>query len=74
MPEKLYRITEAARILNCSADVLRWYEVSGKIAYRRELGMRVLTSDDIALLRRHRAEAAARRAKKKASDAAPAQA
>jgi DNA-binding transcriptional MerR regulator len=66
VPEKLYRLTEAAQAIGCSVDVLRWYEESGKIAYRRELGMRVLTLDDISLLRRYRAEAAARRAKKKA--------
>jgi hypothetical protein len=61
VPERLYRLTEAAKILNCSVDLLKWYEVTGKMTFRRELGMRVLTADDLAVIRARRAAAPSRR-------------
>ena len=55
MPEKLYRLTEAAQLLGISVDALRWYEARGQMTFRRELGMRVLTADDLAVIRARRA-------------------
>ncbi len=55
MAKTVYRLSEAARVLNCSVDSLKRYEQRGLIAYRRLLGQRVLTADDIATLRTHRA-------------------
>lgn len=55
MPERLYRLTEAAQLLGISVDTLKLYEAKGRMTYRREFGMRVLTADDVAHIRAQRA-------------------